>query len=124
MNNSVNSTLQKIPGVGDIPILGNLFKSKAAQKNQTELVVMITPHILPKNSPGVTSTLPRTPEKYMAPLPPKALHDVPPPAFPPARGGDNPSPAAALSPAGAKPSTVALPPASDRPSPEAAAAVM
>ena len=46
MNNTVNSTLQKIPGIGDIPILGYLFKSKAAQKNQTELVVMITPKIL------------------------------------------------------------------------------
>ena len=47
MNNTMNSTLQKIPGIGDIPILGLLFKSKAAQKNQTELVVMITPQILP-----------------------------------------------------------------------------
>src|ERR1700682_5572216 len=56
MNNTVDSTLQKIPGIGDIPILGNLFKSKAAQKNQTDLVVMITPHILPRHSNGVTST--------------------------------------------------------------------
>ena len=48
MNNTMNSTLQKIPGIGDIPILGLLFKSKAAQKDQTELVVMITPQILPR----------------------------------------------------------------------------
>ena len=46
MNNTMNSSLQKIPGIGDIPILGLLFKSKAAQKDQTELVVMITPEIL------------------------------------------------------------------------------
>ena len=46
INNSMNSTLQKIPGIGDIPILGLLFKSKAASKEQTELVVMITPQIL------------------------------------------------------------------------------
>ena len=45
LNNTMNSTLQKIPGIGDIPILGLLFKSKAAQKDQTELVVMITPQI-------------------------------------------------------------------------------
>src|SRR5205807_3429746 len=31
MNNTMNSTLQKIPGIGDIPILGLLFRSKAAQ---------------------------------------------------------------------------------------------
>src|SRR5262249_39562600 len=47
LNNTLTSTMQKIPGIGDIPILGLLFKSKAAQKNKTELVVMITPQILP-----------------------------------------------------------------------------
>ena len=50
MNNTMNKTLQKIPGIGDIPILGLLFKSQAAQKDQTELVVMITPEILPRGS--------------------------------------------------------------------------
>jgi len=68
MDNQVSSTMQKIPGLGDIPILGLLFKSKAAQKNQTELVVMITPEILPNNSRGVTPNLPRTPEQFMPPL--------------------------------------------------------
>ena len=64
MDNQVSSTMQKIPGIGDIPVLGLLFKSKAAQKHQTELVVMITPEILPNNSKGVTPNLPRTPEPY------------------------------------------------------------
>src|SRR5262249_39448997 len=36
LDNTVNSTMQKIPGIGDIPILGLLFKSKAAQKDRTE----------------------------------------------------------------------------------------
>ncbi len=81
MNNSVNSTMQKIPGIGDIPILGALFQSKAAQKSQTELVVMITPEILPNNSTGVTSTLPRPIEPYMAPAPPKKGLDQPAPPF-------------------------------------------
>ncbi len=83
MNNTVNSTMQKIPGIGDIPILGLLFKSKSAQKNLTELVVMITPDILPKNSSGVTSSLPRVPERYMTPLTPKQSVEPPPPAFRP-----------------------------------------
>src|SRR5207244_3804273 len=52
LNSSMNSTLQKIPGIGDIPILGKLFQSKQAQKDRTELVVIITPHILARNSPG------------------------------------------------------------------------
>jgi pilus assembly protein CpaC len=81
MNNTVNSTMQKIPGIGDIPILGMLFKSKSAQKNLTELVVMITPEILPKNSNGVTSTLPRVPERFLPPFTPKESVEPPPPAF-------------------------------------------
>ena len=81
MNNTMNTTLSKIPGIGDIPILGLLFKSKAAQKNQTELVVMITPHILPRNSPGVTPNLPRIQEPYMPPLPAVKGLDTPPQAF-------------------------------------------
>jgi pilus assembly protein CpaC len=93
LNNSINSTLQKIPGIGDIPILGLLFKSKAAQKDQTELVVMITPHILPRNSQGVTPDLPRIPEPFLPPLPPKKSFEMPPPAFTPARKGADASPA-------------------------------
>src|SRR5262249_41868676 len=50
LNNSATSSLQKVPGIGSIPILGLLFQSKAAQKDQTELVVMITPQILALNS--------------------------------------------------------------------------
>ena len=78
LNNTMTSSMQKIPGIGDIPILGLLFKSKAAQKNQTELVVMITPQILQRNSPGVTPNLPRQIEPYMPPLPPKRTIESPP----------------------------------------------
>jgi pilus assembly protein CpaC len=85
MNNSVANTMQKIPGIGDIPILGMLFRSKAAQKNQTELVVMITPEILPINSRGVTDRMPRTPEPYLPPMPAERMHETPAPAFTPAR---------------------------------------
>jgi len=81
MSNSVTSTLKKIPGIGDIPILGLLFQSKAAQKDQSELVVMITPEILPRSSSGVTTTLPRMPERYLEPIPEKKAVEPPPPAF-------------------------------------------
>jgi pilus assembly protein CpaC len=83
LNNAMNKTLQKIPGIGDIPILGYLFKSQAAQKDRTELVVMITPEILPTNSPGVTNVLPRMSEKFLEPLDQKKSVEVPPPAFRP-----------------------------------------
>src|SRR5262249_46091224 len=86
MNNNITSTLSKIPGIGDIPILGLLFKSKAAQKNQTELVVMITPQILQRTSPGVTPNLPRQQEPYLPPMRPNRTFEPPRPAFTPARG--------------------------------------
>ena len=65
MNNTLTSTMGKIPGIGDIPILGLLFRSKAHQKNQTELVVMITPTIIKKGQPGVSESLPSIVEPYM-----------------------------------------------------------
>jgi pilus assembly protein CpaC len=100
MNNTMNSSLQKIPGIGDIPILGLLFKSKAAQKGQTELVVMITPEILPNGSVGVTPVLPRLIEPFMPPA--KKTFDPPPPPFPmapPARSEGAAAAPAATAPA-------------------------
>ena len=107
INNSMNSTLQKIPGIGDIPILGLLFKSKAASKEQTELVVMITPQILARSSSGVTSMLPSTPEPFLAPMPAKKLVEPLPPAFTPAR----PSASSPIAPAPAVPAPAPSAPA-------------
>jgi len=66
LNNTVNNTMQKIPGIGDIPVLGYLFKSRAYQKNQTELVVMITPQIIRRGSTGVSQGLPALVEPVMS----------------------------------------------------------
>src|SRR6266851_4293010 len=54
MDNRVTDQYSKMPGLGDIPILGNLFRSKNAQKSATELVVLCTVHrISPSNeAPG------------------------------------------------------------------------
>jgi pilus assembly protein CpaC len=65
LNNSVTDSMRKIPGIGDIPILGWLFKSKALAKNQTELVVMITPQIIKKGQMGVSNDLPTPVEPYL-----------------------------------------------------------
>jgi len=65
MNNTVTSSMSKIPGIGDVPVLGLLFRSKAHQKNQTELVVMITPTIIRRGQPGVSTGLPSPVEPYL-----------------------------------------------------------
>src|SRR5688572_11708795 len=82
LNNSMTSTMTKIPGIGDIPILGYLFRSKAAQKNRTELVVMITPVLLNDGSSGVTRELPRLSEPFLPALRDNEAIAPPPAAFP------------------------------------------
>jgi pilus assembly protein CpaC len=42
LDNRVTDIVDKIPGLGDIPILGNLFKSKNLQKSKSELMVLCT----------------------------------------------------------------------------------
>ncbi|RKY39303.1 MAG: hypothetical protein DRP75_02515, partial [Candidatus Omnitrophota bacterium] len=46
IQNDQASNLQKFPLLGDIPVLGELFKSREFQNNQTELVLFITPTIV------------------------------------------------------------------------------
>ena len=113
INNQMNKTLQKVPGIGDIPILGLLFQSQAAQKDRTELVVMITPVILPNNSPGVTPTMPNIQEPYLPTFPPKKGVDTPPPSFTQPRGS------AAIAPAPTPAPTVAPTPVPTAPTPTA-----
>jgi pilus assembly protein CpaC len=42
MDNRVTNVANKVPGLGDIPVLGNLFRSKNLQKNKSELMVLVT----------------------------------------------------------------------------------
>lgn len=104
LNQSVTKSLQKMPGIGDIPVLGLLFRSQSAQKDRTELVVMITPEILPNNSPGLTPNLPRTPDTFLPPLEQKRSYEPQPPAFRPqgqgqANGAAQPAAIQVISPA-------------------------
>jgi len=46
LSNNAQSTIQKAPGLGDLPILGSLFKSTNFQKGQTELVIVVTPYLV------------------------------------------------------------------------------
>ena len=45
IQDDVDQVLTKIPGIGDIPILGSLFRSQSYQSGQTELVIFVTPHL-------------------------------------------------------------------------------
>lgn len=46
LQDTVRANLQKYPLLGDIPILGALFRSTSYQKSETELIVIVTPHLV------------------------------------------------------------------------------
>ena len=53
LSNSHNNTIDKTPFLGDLPIIGALFRSNGFQRNETELVIIITPYLVkPVNSPS------------------------------------------------------------------------
>lgn len=63
MDNRVTSIASKIPGLGDIPVLGNFFRSKSLQKSNSELIVLCTarrvsPNVQPPKDPA-------NPEPYL-----------------------------------------------------------
>jgi pilus assembly protein CpaC len=63
MDNRVTDVYNKIPGLGDIPILGAFFRSKSVQKSNSELMVLCT---VKRISPSTeTPTLPKNPQPYM-----------------------------------------------------------
>ncbi|RKZ62230.1 MAG: type II and III secretion system protein family protein, partial [Gammaproteobacteria bacterium] len=45
ISENTKERVNKIPGLGDIPILGALFRSKEFVKGQSELVILVTPHL-------------------------------------------------------------------------------
>jgi len=46
MSGNSQNLLEKTPGLGDVPILGNLFRSKSYQRGETELVIVVTPYLV------------------------------------------------------------------------------
>jgi len=46
IRNDSSNNINKFPGLGDLPILGALFRSTSFQNNETELVILVTPYIV------------------------------------------------------------------------------
>lgn len=51
VDSNASKTFDKVPGLGDIPVLGALFRSRNFQRNRTDLVMFITPTIVEASSP-------------------------------------------------------------------------
>jgi len=66
LDQRTTAQFSKVPGIGDIPILGQLFRSRSMNKTNSELVVIVTPTIVdPAAAPTAAPELPKTP---IAPL--------------------------------------------------------
>jgi len=58
LSDRIQSTISKIPLLGDIPILGALFRSVSYQRNETELLVVVTAHLAKPVAPHDAPHLP------------------------------------------------------------------
>jgi pilus assembly protein CpaC len=75
IKNEDRNIIDKFPIAGDIPILGTLFRSSSFQKQETELIVLVTPHLVKPMAPGTARLStdkwvdPNDYEKYLLGLP-------------------------------------------------------
>jgi pilus assembly protein CpaC len=67
LNNTETETFEKIPFIGDIPILGKLFQSMAKSKTNTELIVLVTPEIVAPIPAGGQLPDLKFPTKFLPP---------------------------------------------------------
>jgi pilus assembly protein CpaC len=65
LDNRVLETVDKVPALGSIPILGELFKSHSTKKTNTELLVLITPRFVKPLSPEEKAKLPDFPVPFL-----------------------------------------------------------
>ena len=67
LDNRETQNLQKVPFIGDIPILGKLFQSISKTTTKTELIVIVTPEIVAPMPAGVPLPKLNYPEKFIPP---------------------------------------------------------
>jgi pilus assembly protein CpaC len=66
LDQRTTSQFSKVPGIGDLPVIGQLFRSRSVSKTNSELVVIVTPTIVdPAGSPTGTPELPKMPVPLM-----------------------------------------------------------
>ncbi|HLH96737.1 MAG TPA: type II and III secretion system protein family protein [Xanthobacteraceae bacterium] len=52
LQNQSTTAQEQLPWIGDVPVLGALFSSKSYQKNETDLAIIVTPHLVRPIAPG------------------------------------------------------------------------
>lgn len=77
LDNRVIKQFEKIPGIGDIPILGKLFQSWTLNKSDNELLIVVTPRIIHPLSPSEVPQGPSFPVPFMRPVTPPGQKSSP-----------------------------------------------
>jgi len=67
VDDRVTKLLNKVPGIGDLPVLGQLFRSVSFNKSKTELLILITPRIVKPLSPNGLPSGPQFPSPFLDP---------------------------------------------------------
>jgi pilus assembly protein CpaC len=65
MHNTAQENGSKVPILGSIPIIGALFRSKSDTKEQTELMVLVTPQLVRPLDPDEVPPLPVSPQRFL-----------------------------------------------------------
>jgi pilus assembly protein CpaC len=52
LQDNLRESVRKVPGLGDLPIIGALFRSSSFQQNKTDLLISVTPHIVKPEKEG------------------------------------------------------------------------
>jgi pilus assembly protein CpaC len=63
LQRNISDDVDKVPFLGNLPILGPLFRSKRYQNRETELVVFVTPTVVDARSPGLVDRVEKTTER-------------------------------------------------------------
>ncbi|MFZ0522947.1 MAG: pilus assembly protein N-terminal domain-containing protein [Candidatus Acidiferrales bacterium] len=66
LDNRVTDEFDKIPWIGDVPILGKLFQSRQMIKSKNELLIVVTPRIVHPSDTALPA--PAMPKEFLAPL--------------------------------------------------------
>lgn len=59
ISRELSSNVNKVPGLGDIPVLGELFKSERFQRQETELAIFVTPLVVDADNPHLADRIRR-----------------------------------------------------------------
>jgi pilus assembly protein CpaC len=67
IDNRLTESANKILGLGDIPVLGYLFRSRQLQKSKSELMVLVTPKFVKPLNPDQLPPTPEAPKPFLDP---------------------------------------------------------